>query len=142
VIATSQADSNKSATAIVNLLRHQVRLLRSLSIPVAALTSTLWEQLDCGTQALQGDKCQSTTRAMANTLDPALYQTERWVISSYQFSVPPGKYTVILKFAEIYWTSAGRRLFNTSINGTQVLTNFDIVAAQGQLSLRLINRSL
>jgi len=68
---------------------------------------------------------------MANTLDPALYQTERWGNSSYQFSVPPGKYTVILKFAEIYWTSAGRRLFNTSINGTQVLTNFDIVAAAG-----------
>src|SRR5258706_2742666 len=78
-----------------------------------------------------GGQVASTSKPIANTLDPALYQTERWGNSAYQFSVPPGKYTVVLKFAEIYWTTTGRRLFNTSINGTQVLTNFDIVAAAG-----------
>jgi len=35
------------------------------------------------------------------------------------------------KFAEIYWTKTGQRIFNVSINGAQVLTNFDIVAAAG-----------
>ena len=35
------------------------------------------------------------------------------------------------KFAEIYWTKTGQRIFNVSINGTQVLSNFDIVAAAG-----------
>ncbi|MGA2901186.1 MAG: malectin domain-containing carbohydrate-binding protein, partial [Candidatus Acidiferrales bacterium] len=45
--------------------------------------------------------------------------------------VPNGSYNVVLKFAEIYWTTTGQRLFNVSINGTQVLTNFDIVAAAG-----------
>ena len=36
-----------------------------------------------------------------------------------------------LKFAEIYWTSAGQRVFDVSINGVPVLTNFDIVAQAG-----------
>jgi len=78
-----------------------------------------------------GGLVSSTTRAIANTPDPALYQTQRYGNSTYQFTVPPGKYTVILKFAEFYWTTTGKRLFNASINGTQVLTNFDIVAAAG-----------
>ena len=47
-------------------------------------------------------------------------------------SLTPGAaYTVRLDFAEIYFTSAGQRSFNVSINGTQVLTNFDIFAAAG-----------
>jgi len=38
---------------------------------------------------------------------------------------------VTLKFAEIFWTTAGRRVFNVAINGQPVLTNFDIFAAAG-----------
>ena len=45
--------------------------------------------------------------------------------------MPGGSYTVRLHFAEIYWNGPGRRLFNVAINGTQVLTNFDIFAAAG-----------
>ena len=33
-----------------------------------------------------------------------------------------------LHFAEEYWTTAGSRTFNVTINGKQVLTNFDILA--------------
>ena len=29
------------------------------------------------------------------------------------------------------WTKIGQRIFNVSINGTQVLANFDIIAAAG-----------
>ncbi len=36
-----------------------------------------------------------------------------------------------LHFAEEYWTTAGSRTFNVLINGTQVLTNFDIFATAG-----------
>src|SRR6266404_7198020 len=36
-----------------------------------------------------------------------------------------------LKFAELYWSTAGSRVFNVFINGNQVLTNFDIVAQAG-----------
>jgi hypothetical protein len=60
-----------------------------------------------------------------------LYQSERYGPFSYQFKVPNGSYNVLLKFAEIYWTQTGQRIFSVAINGTQVLTNFDIVAAAG-----------
>ena len=36
-----------------------------------------------------------------------------------------------LKFAELYWTAAGKRVFSVAINGTKVLSNFDIFAAAG-----------
>ena len=84
-----------------------------------------------GDTSFSGGNVYSTTSAINNTPDPALYQTERFGIFSYQFSVPNGNYNVVLKFAEIYWTTVGQRIFNVSINGTQVLTNFDIVAAAG-----------
>ncbi len=59
------------------------------------------------------------------------YTGERYGQFAYAFSVPAGAYSVRLRFAEIWWTQAGQRLFNVSINGAPVLTNFDIVAAAG-----------
>ena len=41
-------------------------------------------------------------------------------------------YTVLLHFAETYFTAAGGREFNVAINGTTVLTNFDIYATVGK----------
>jgi fibronectin type 3 domain-containing protein len=40
-------------------------------------------------------------------------------------------YIVRLHFAELYFTAAGSRQFNVSINGASVLTNFDIVGTAG-----------
>jgi hypothetical protein len=73
----------------------------------------------------------STGAAITGTADPTLYQTERFGNLQYQFTVPSGTYTVNLKFAEIWWTQAGQRVFNVTINGAAVLTNFDIIAAAG-----------
>jgi hypothetical protein len=72
-----------------------------------------------------------TTTAIHNTTAPTLYQTIRYGTFSYQFSVPAGNYQVNLKFAEIFYTTTGARQFNVAINGTTVLSNFDIVAAAG-----------
>ena len=41
------------------------------------------------------------------------------------------QYTVTLDFAEIYYNAAGQRLFNVSINGASVLSDFDIYASAG-----------
>src|SRR5262249_14946059 len=45
--------------------------------------------------------------------------------------VAGASYRVRLHFAEIYYTSAGIRVFNVFINGAQVLTNYDVFAATG-----------
>ncbi len=70
----------------------------------------------------------------ANTAPMAVYQTERYG-SSFNYTLPAltagASYTVRLHFAEIYWTKAGQRVFNVAINGTNVLSNFDIVQTAG-----------
>jgi len=71
-----------------------------------------------------------TTVSISNTTDPKLYQCEHWG-SGYQFSVPNGSYTVTLKFAEIWYTSAGQRVFNVVLNGTTVLSGLDVFSAAG-----------
>ena len=73
------------------------------------------------------------TSAVANPAPMAVYQTERF--GNFTYTIPglsPGaSFTVRLHFAEFFWTAAGQRVFNVVINGTQVLTNFDIIAASG-----------
>ncbi len=63
----------------------------------------------------------------------AVFQSERYGPSTYTIGgfVPGTTHTVTLYFAEIYWPAPGKRQFNVLINGNQVLTNFDIVAATG-----------
>ncbi|MDE3166012.1 MAG: malectin, partial [Acidobacteriota bacterium] len=76
----------------------------------------------------------STTAAISNTLDPALYQTERFNYPgslTYQFGVPNGNYTVTLKFAEIYDTAPGQRYMNIALNGATVVTGLDVWTAAG-----------
>jgi Malectin domain/Glycosyl hydrolase family 81 C-terminal domain/Putative Ig domain/Malectin-like domain len=74
-----------------------------------------------------------TTTGVTNPAPAAVYQSNRYGAFSYTI---PGltantAYTVRLHFAETYWTAAGKRVFNVSINGTQVLANFDIYGAAG-----------
>lgn len=74
------------------------------------------------------------TSATTNPAPQAVYQSERWGDAfSYTISglMPGVTFTIRLHFAEIYFTSVGERRFNVSINGTQVLTNFDIIATAG-----------
>src|SRR5262249_12607427 len=70
---------------------------------------------------------------IGNTTSMALYQTERWYTSplQYAFDVPNATYTVTLKFAEIYFTTCGHRIFNIAINGTTLDANFDPCTAGG-----------
>ncbi len=78
-----------------------------------------------------GGSVYSTSANVANTPTPALYQTCRYGNFSYNLSVPNGSYTVTLKFAEVARTGPGQRVFNVAINGSQVLTNFDVFAQSG-----------
>jgi hypothetical protein len=61
----------------------------------------------------------------------AIFNTERYGAMTYTIPNRSGAQTVTLYFAETYWTAAGQRTFNVSINGTSVLSNFDIFATAG-----------
>ncbi|MBZ5585702.1 MAG: malectin [Acidobacteriia bacterium] len=71
---------------------------------------------------------------VSGTAAQALYQTSRWGVFGYAFSVPNGPYMVSLLFAEPFANRRGARIFNVSINGAPALTNFDIYAAAGFMS--------
>ncbi|SNC77728.1 N-acetylneuraminic acid mutarotase, partial [Hymenobacter gelipurpurascens] len=79
----------------------------------------------------------SVTSPIAATTDDALYQTERYGTNgafSYALPVASGSYTVVLHFAELYWTAAGQRVFDVSAEGQKVLTAYDIVKKVGALT--------
>ncbi len=74
----------------------------------------------------------STSQPISGTTDDALYQTERFgKIFGYQIPVPNGSYEVDLHFAEIYWTAAGRRVFDVSVEGALVLDDVDLWSVAG-----------
>ena len=74
-----------------------------------------------------------TTTGVTNPAPQSVYQHNRY--GNFTYTIPGltagASYTVRLDFAEEYWTTAGSRTFNVLINGTQVLTNFDIFATAG-----------
>ncbi len=79
---------------------------------------------------------------LANAAPAAVYGTSREG-SNFSYTVPgfvknSTGHTVTLHFAELYFGSAQQREFNVSINGNQVLTNFDIFAAAGNKKLTAV----
>jgi Malectin domain len=79
---------------------------------------------------------------VANPAPMTVYQTAR--IGSFTYTIPGltagSNHTVRLHFAETYWSSAGSRIFSVTINGTQVLSNFDIVAATGAKNKAIVKQ--
>jgi beta-glucanase (GH16 family) len=80
------------------------------------------------------------TTAVTNPAPQAVYQTERYGTFTYTFGglTTGTAYKVRLHEAEIYFNAANSRKFNVTINGTQVLTNFDIFAAAGSQNKAVI----
>eukprot|EP00276_Gloeochaete_wittrockiana_P001298 CAMPEP_0184671496 /NCGR_PEP_ID=MMETSP0308-20130426/85541_1 /TAXON_ID=38269 /ORGANISM="Gloeochaete witrockiana, Strain SAG 46.84" /LENGTH=837 /DNA_ID=CAMNT_0027118645 /DNA_START=231 /DNA_END=2744 /DNA_ORIENTATION=- len=72
-----------------------------------------------------------------------VYQTMRWNRNNITYTIPcptTGTYNVVLSFVENFWTAAGSRRFNISLQGTQVLGNFDIFQSAGAIR-RLVTLS-
>jgi hypothetical protein len=101
-------------------------------------------QIDCGSTAAalpfaaDEDFAGGSTITHANTIDTskvtnpapaAVYQTAR--IGNFTYTIggfaAGASATVRLHFAETYFSTAGSRVFNVSINGASVLANFDIL---------------
>src|SRR6202021_281045 len=74
-----------------------------------------------------------STTGVTNPAPQSVYQHNRY--GNFTYAIPGftagTSYTIRLHFAEEYWTTAGSRTFNVLINGTQVLTDFDIFATAG-----------
>jgi len=79
-----------------------------------------------------GDTYEVDDAQIANTQDPAIYHTERYGMTAYNFGVPNGHYTVKLHFAEVYSgiTGPGDRVFSFDVQGHE-FKDFDIWVKAG-----------
>jgi fibronectin type 3 domain-containing protein len=86
-----------------------------------------------GTVDIAGVGHTITTTGITNPAPQLVYQYLRWGAFTYTIGGlhAGSNYTVRLHFSENWWTAANQRKFNVLINGTQVLTNFDIFATAG-----------
>ena len=115
----------------------------------SAKTLTAVYQIDCGSGSAvspyvadeffsAGNEFSSAatinTSGVTNPAPAAVYQTVRW-LASFNYTIPNltagSSYLVRLHFCELSFTAAGSREFNVAINGSSVLSNFDIFATAG-----------
>jgi len=89
-------------------------------------------------QDYSGGGSASTTTAIniggvTNPAPQAVYRSNRAGVLTYTLPgfIVGSSHTVRLHFAELYWGAAGQRVFNVAINGSTVLSNFDIVKVAG-----------
>jgi hypothetical protein len=80
------------------------------------------------------------TSGVTDPAPAAVYQTAR--IGSFKYAIPgftPGSSHVVrLHLCEMRYAAAGLRRFDVTINGSPVLTNFDLFATIGQMSKALV----
>ena len=113
---------------------HPFSLFNSIRINSGGPAVTVGGEVFSADQFFSGGEIFENITPIAGTNDDALYQTERWGDHSYAIPVPnQGAYDIRLHFAEIYVGVAvaggiGDRVFNVSIEGNQVLSNFDILS--------------
>ncbi len=97
-----------------------------------------------GGSAYAPGRTVTITAGTANVAPAAVYETSREGVFTY--TVPGfaanSAHNVVLHFAELYWASTGSRTFNVAINGQNVLSNFDIVAAAGGHGLTAVVQQL
>ena len=87
---------------------------------------------------VSGGSTASTTHAITvdttiDTASQAVYQSNRYGNFTYTLAgfTSGTQHIVKLHFAETYFSATGSRTFNVTMNGTQVLTNYDIFRAAG-----------
>jgi hypothetical protein len=83
------------------------------------------------------------TSRVSSPAPAAVYQTQRYAgVLTYSLPnlTPNAAYTTRLHFAEPFFHASGQRVFNATINGTQVLSGFDIFAQAGGANTAIVKQ--
>ena len=76
---------------------------------------------------------------VAGTTADDLYRKHRWGMAGYSVAVPASaNYRVRLHFAEPVFSTAGRRVFHVTAEGSQKVSNLDVVARVGQFTALVV----
>jgi beta-glucanase (GH16 family) len=135
----SIGESSNSTGASATLGSYHVAVSSGNTTPVGTFVADT--DFTGGTQASPTTAAINTSN-VTNPAPQAVYQHERYNDFVYTFGglTTGTSYAVRLHFAEIYWTGPGEREFNVFINGSQVLTNFDIFATAGGENIALVKQ--
>lgn len=143
-------DATLSALEILPGMGKRIRPVRILARPTPYYSNdSHWWSPDTG---FQGGQLASSTQPVSGTDDPDLFESERWGNFSYAIPVAPGKYTVVLYFADRHRgaqpalppaeAEAGvERIFDVFCNGKVILENFDL-AHEAQRADVVIRRTM
>jgi hypothetical protein len=86
-----------------------------------------------------GSTTTRSNRDILNTTDDPLYLSLRFGTSfSYNIPTANGSYTLRLHFAETGVSASNQRLFHVDVNGSRVLSNFDLFVAAGGANRALV----
>ena len=105
---------------------------------VGALAQAQWQMPSISGQEAEeeinvlGGSVAHFTAPQDNTeLDP-VYQSVRYDLRGYEFTVPNGKYSVTLQFNEPFFDLPGKRVFGVTIQGKTVIEELDILRRVGK----------
>ena len=117
-----------------------------LSPNVAALADAAWNQREWNAAFgrppqlpesltedvhVGGQVANYSNNEIADTDEDPVYQTCRWNLNAYRLRVPNGTYAVTLKFCEVHYQEAGKRVFGIKIQGQPKLSGLDVCARAG-----------
>ncbi len=80
---------------------------------------------------MEGSKGGPFTDEINNTTDEQVYQTEINGLAKYILRIPNGKYRIKLLFAENYYNSTGKRVFDVYVQGNLAINALDIFKEVG-----------
>jgi poly(hydroxyalkanoate) depolymerase family esterase len=103
----------------------------SINTGGSATGSFTADQFFSGGTAFTNTATIDMSQITSNPPPAAIFNSERYGAMTYTIPNLSGAQTVTLYFAETFLTAAGQRLFNVTINGTTVLSSFDIYASAG-----------
>jgi hypothetical protein len=131
------------ASDATNLIPNDTNNERDIYVRELGPPFTTVASIDCGGSSVgswiadryyKGGRALYTSSTIANigTVPMLVYRTQR--SGRFEYSIPNlvvGSYILKLYFAETVYSKAGARTFNVSVNGSTVLSRYDIYAAAG-----------
>ncbi len=136
VTATSLDDPAVSASVVIQLGGPAQPVRINAGGPAHIDPNGIYWNADTNFSTAGNANVFSSGTPVTGTNDSYLYQSERFAPSNlvYKFDVLPGVYNIKLKFAEIFFTLPGQRLFQAQVNGggaSTVFRGLDIVSLAG-----------
>lgn len=130
---------NAKATTILmpQILSFPIKINCAGPAALDYLTDASWTK-DTDYGVLDGSSTNyASSLQINNTDEDVIFQSEKYGMVTYKVRVPNGNYNVNLMFAENYFTSSGKRVFDVYLEQNRVLENFDIYLESGNTTANI-----